>query len=72
MIKILKEGKIPKPKKYIYIEICNNCGCEFEFEKEDCIAIERRIDGMMTINCPCCDCHIISKGNNRKEVEEDE
>ena len=72
MIKIIKEGKIPKPKKYIYKEKCSVCGCEFEFEIEDCIAIERRINGFMTVDCPCCKNHIPTKGVNHREVEENE
>lgn len=72
MIKIIKEGQVPKPKKYIYKETCGECKCEFEFEIEDCISIEKRIDGIMTIDCPCCNKHLISRGKNRREVQNNE
>ena len=54
MIKILKEGKMPKPTKKIYKATCSKCGCEFEFETEDIKRQERRPDGNMTVGCPCC------------------
>lgn len=54
MIKILKEGKIPKPTKVIYKTTCKHCGCEFEFEVDDCKKIERTPGGDMTVECPYC------------------
>lgn len=66
MIKILKEGVVPKPKRLIYKATCNYCGCEFEFETEDCLNAERHPDGYITVECPCC-CHHVSR--KRKQLE---
>lgn len=54
MIKILKEGKKPKPTKVIYKTTCSNCGCVFEFEVEDIKYQEKHLNGKMTVECPCC------------------
>lgn len=54
MIKILKEGKKPKLPKMIYRTSCKLCDCEFEFTLNECLSIEKRIDGYMIIKCPCC------------------
>lgn len=58
MIKIIKNGIIPKKYKTIYIFDCRNCRCEFEFEEEDCktVTTEKGINGIkaVTIDCPCC------------------
>ena len=66
MIKILKEGEIPKPKKYIYKISCYFCNCEFEFELDDCLNAERYPGGYITVECPCC-CHHISR--KREDLE---
>ena len=71
MIKILKEGVIPKPKRIIYKATCNYCGCEFEFETEDCLFIERRLNGNIVIDCPCCEKHINYKHENLEYREEE-
>lgn len=52
MIKIIKNGDIPKKYKTIYKTECENCGCEFEFELEDCSRVAR--NGEIVIECPCC------------------
>lgn len=71
MIKILKEGKLPnKNIKRIYKTTCSNCSCEFEFEKEDCIAVERRLDGNMTVECPYCHTKITQAFFKYREVLE--
>lgn len=55
MIKILKEGKKPVQTKIIYKEICCRCGCEFEFEPEDCNYIGKSISVRpYSITCPFC------------------
>lgn len=54
MIKIIKNGRIPKPTKRIYEATCEYCGCKFEFEIEDIKSQERRLDGCITVECPCC------------------
>ena len=54
MIKILKNGIIPKKTKTIYKATCAHCKCEFEFESEDCDYIEKTIDGALQIECPTC------------------
>jgi len=71
MIKILKEGNLPKNKKIIYRKDCNNCGCQFEFELEDCLSIERCLDGKITIQCPCCKQLITANRNSLGYREED-
>ena len=58
MIKILKDGSIPKPKRIIYRATCKYCKCEFEFETEDCIYAEKCINGNMVVDCPCCKNHV--------------
>lgn len=54
MIKILKNGEMPKPTKVIYQATCKDCGCEFEFELEDCKETEKRPNGYMVVECPYC------------------
>ena len=54
MIKIIKDGVISKNYKSVYFATCHHCGCEFEFEAEDCSVIERSIDGILQIRCPYC------------------
>lgn len=55
MIKILKEGKVPVKTKCIFKQKCNRCGCEFEFEVEDCNFIGKNINARVySITCPLC------------------
>lgn len=54
MIRILKQGKTPAPTKVIYTTSCPKCNCKFEFEVEDCRAVERCWDGKLFLECPCC------------------
>lgn len=54
MIKILKEGQKPKLQKMIHKTTCEICNCEFEFTLDECLSIEKRINGDVTIKCPCC------------------
>ncbi len=54
MIKILKDGKPIKTCEIIYSTVCDKCGCEFEFEVEDFVWMERRINGACAIRCPHC------------------
>lgn len=74
MIKIVKEGVVPKPKRIIYKTTCNYCKCEFEFEAEDCLIIEKRINGNVfaVVDCPCCNKHVNCKRESLsfREVEE--
>lgn len=80
MIKILKEGIVPKKYKTIFKTYCENCCCEFEFEIEDCESVERSLTGNLTIKCPCCNNVIIRNKLSSllnatltsREVEEDE
>ena len=53
MIKIIKDGKKPKPKRTIYKITCPYCGCIFEFDTSD-LTIEKTPNGKRTIACPCC------------------
>ena len=55
MIRIIKQGKKPIKKKIIYSTTCNECGCKFEFEVEDCKAMDRTPNGRVFIVCPCCE-----------------
>jgi len=71
MIKILKEGKIPKPTKLIYKITCPNCKCKFEFENEDCI-IGKGIFGTMTVKCPCCHTEMTQRHFDNRIVEVEE
>lgn len=68
MIKILKEGKKPIKTKTIFREECYQCGCEFEFEIEDCEYTDNNIDKRFySIKCPTCN-HSIW-GNNIYNLE---
>ena len=69
MIKILKEGEIPEPKKYIYKISCYFCNCEFEFELEDCLDVERCPNGHVTVECPCCHKHIAKRRGELESME---
>lgn len=53
MIKIIKEGKLPKKTKTIYTVTCPKCFCEFECDDSDLI-IEKGIGGTRSVICPCC------------------
>ena len=59
MIKIIKKGKESKKVKTVFLDSCIYCGCEFEFELEDCIqekiqTKEKPEEIFFWINCPCC------------------
>lgn len=54
MIKILKEGQLPKRTKPIYKITCKHCGCEFECEVNDFYRLERLLFGKAEIYCPTC------------------
>ena len=54
MIKILKNGVIKKPTKTIFTAECSYCCCEFEFEVEDVLTMEKSINGIIEIRCPYC------------------
>lgn len=54
MIVIKKPGKKPKKYKTIYEIECTKCGCVFECEDSDFTSIERKLDGKVSIKCPCC------------------
>lgn len=54
MIKILKEGQLPKRTKSIYKITCKYCGCEFECEAKDFYRLERCLFGKAEIYCPTC------------------
>lgn len=71
MIKILKEGKKPIKNKIVYSTTCSWCGCKFEFEGEDCKAMDRTPNGRVLIICPCCGNAISKRSNDLdyKEVE---
>lgn len=75
MIRILKQGKTPAPTKIIYITSCPKCDCEFEFELEDCKAIERCLNGKLALDCPCCGYELnISRAkftSREEEIRED-
>lgn len=72
MIKILKEGTHPKPKRIIYKTECQYCHCEFEFETEDCLFVEKRMNGNVVVDCPCCNKHVNRKHDSLsfREAEE--
>lgn len=71
MIKILKDGVIPKQKKLIFKTTCKNCDCEFEFELEDCSRVEKSLNGHITVGCPCCYARVI-RARNELEAREEE
>ena len=57
MIKILKDGVIPKQFKTIFKATCKHCNCEFEFEEDDCknyLESTELNHGALIVNCPCC------------------
>ena len=74
MIKIIKQGKKPKQTKAIYKTTCSVCGCEFEFELEDCDKLEKSLNGNLYLYCPCCGEAICNKRDSFecREVEVDE
>lgn len=73
MIKIIKEGKVPKNYKTIFNAKCEKCNCEFEFEYDDFTRIEKRFDGNYYIKCPCCNHEITGKRQyfNPQSIEVD-
>ena len=72
MIKVLKEGVIPTPKRIIYKATCSYCKCEFEFEADDCLLIEKRLDGNVVVDCPCCKRHVNYKHDALEYREEEQ
>lgn len=50
--------------KIIYKSACLYCGCEFEFELEECYSVEKCLDGNVKIQCPNCGVVIKAKRNN--------
>lgn len=55
MRRIIKPGKdLNKKEHLIYTTTCPICGCVYEFEDEDCIRIERCLNGRVTVVCPHC------------------
>lgn len=54
MINVIKHGVKPEDQRLIYIYECSKCGCEFEFELEDCLYVEKRLDGCVGFKCPEC------------------
>ena len=76
MIKIIKNGELPKKKlkmKWIYTITCRNCGCVFECSSGD---LDWRNRGFFSsvvggIKCPYCKEEIVVSGDTpyRKEVE---
>ncbi len=55
MRRIIKPGKdLNKKEHLIYTTTCPVCGCVFEFEDEDCLTIERCLNGRVIIACPHC------------------
>ena len=73
MINIVKNGVKPKRKRVIFKETCERCGCEFEFEYEDFIVLDRRLNGFATVNCPYCSERITKQINQyeHREVEDE-
>lgn len=71
MIKILKNGNLPKPKRYIYKTECKKCHCEFEFELEDCKMVEKKPNGLLVLECPCCYQNVTGKLDNLEYREEE-
>lgn len=75
MIKIIKNGLIPTKKiKTIFIvsdgDKCPKCGCEFEFELEDCEKVELSKYGIISVKCPFCD-YLISGSMDRFKTREE-
>lgn len=64
MVKIIKEGKIPTSYLTIYKTECSRCNCVFEFTLDECTSMERRLDGDVTIECPCCHNSVRINRNN--------
>jgi len=54
MINVIKHGVKPEDQRLIYIYECPSCGCKFEFELEDCIYVEKCLDGRVGFKCPEC------------------
>lgn len=80
MIKIIKNGELPKKKmKWIYTVTCRNCGCVFECSSKD---LDWRNRGFFDsakytvggIKCPYCKEEIVVSGDTpyRKEVDDDQ
>lgn len=74
MIRIIKDGKIPKKQKPIYTIECQYCGCVFECESSDLLFMSRGLDCTFVVRCPCCNIMIEDNTNSietrYEEVEE--
>jgi len=68
MIKILKDGVIPKITKVMYKATCQNCGCVFVFENGDIKSQERCINGRITVECPYCHKDIMQSSSEYETV----
>ena len=53
-VEIIKEGKLPGEKKYLFK--CSRCGCEFRTMQKYCTIDVGQFQQEMnfTYNCPCC------------------
>ena len=71
MIKIIKDGKIPKKQKAIYTIQCHHCGCVFECESSDFLYIARGLDCTFEVTCPCCGAVIKNNADMVKPRYED-
>lgn len=49
MIKIIKQGQLRK-----FYVTCPECGCEFEYDKEDVSTICSGLYAFSYVVCPCC------------------
>lgn len=54
MINILRPGNFEPETEIVYTTTCPVCRCEFEFTLKDCIIIEKRPNGNISVKCPCC------------------
>lgn len=55
-MKIITPGKLPQEK--VYTTTCRNCGCRFEFTRDDARYVSDQRDGdALTVRCPQQGCN---------------
>jgi len=70
-MKIIKQGVIPSPKKFVVRFECINCECVYETEEDECSRkVERRITGIALYSHRCPKCNTDNLGVLRRVEEE--
>ena len=72
MIRIIKEGISYPSRTRIYKNICDNCGCEFEFDYKEILKMNTlSAQSVYMVCCPTCG-NILSVNFENSYTKEDE